>query len=152
MAHSFRLLPLALLVVTALCLTTTAAAQQQPQQPDPSCGTVVAALENVRRQEISGKTVVSGDVVFLNRAATDRKAYAVLVTLDGATMDYPPIADVKVCSDVTIKGGSAGAQPKATCSFSLTAQGRYVVATARAYGLAPANNAKAACTARAFIA
>jgi hypothetical protein len=151
MARRLRLLPLALAVVMALCLTTTAAAQQQPQQPDPSCGTVVAALENMRRQEVSGKTVVSGDVVLLNRAASDRNAYAVLVTLDGATMDYPPIADVKVCSDVTIKGG-AGAQPKATCAFSITAQGRYVVATARAYGLAPANNAKAACTARAFIA
>lgn len=137
-----------ILLLALLCLAAAAAAPAPLPQPDPSCGRVVIALQGVRRAEVSGKTVVSGEVVLLNRGASDRKAYSVLVDLDGATVDYPPIEGVKgVCADVVIpKSGG-----RATCAFSITAQGRYEIATARAYGLAP-GNPKTACVARALIA
>lgn len=135
-----------LCLAPAAAATTTTTATAAPL-PDPNCGFVVAALQGVRRSEISGKTVVSGEVVLLNRgASTDRKAYSVFVDLDGATLDYPPIG-VKACGDVVVPNGGG----RATCSFSITAQGKYEIATARAYGLAP-GKAKTACVARALIA
>lgn len=149
-----------LATVLLSCALSPAAAQAAttPPPPDAACGHVVVALDDVRRSEVSGKTVVSGSVIFLNRGPAERKAYAVYVDIDGPTLDYPRIENVKVfCGDgaaaaadgsVAIAGG--GKQRKA-CFFSITAQGAQLqVVTARAYGLAP-GNAKTPCVARAFI-